>query len=238
MVELKFRPLRADEVDVRAKRVTAKSVMLLLYKDARCDMNILDETVGPLNWKRSHSRDNANCTVSLWDREKCQWIGKEDTGTESNTEAEKGLASDSFKRACVNWGIGRELYTSPSIWVDGQFCEIVQTNAGYKCNTEFQVAEMVVENGRITSLKIADKKGKIVWPTKCAKSGEKSTYEIAKEILAQKGLCVKAVNEYCERTHVGKEECWKVICEAIGKASKDFWLDDWKAALKIVEGWS
>jgi hypothetical protein len=80
-------------------------------------MNILDETVGPLNWKREHSRDNANCTVSLWDEKKAQWVGKEDTGSESNTEAAKGLASDSFKRACVNLGIGRELYTAPMIWV-------------------------------------------------------------------------------------------------------------------------
>lgn len=67
-------------------------------------MNILDEEVGQENWQRSHSRDNANCTVSIWDDSKKQWISKEDTGTESNTEKEKGLASDSFKRACFNWG--------------------------------------------------------------------------------------------------------------------------------------
>lgn len=112
-----FRRLNADEIEVRVGQVLGKGsgVMLLLYKDARCDMNILDETVGPSNWKREHSRDNRNCTVSIWDDDKKQWVGKEDTGTESNTEAEKGLASDSFKRACVNWGIGRELYTAPDI---------------------------------------------------------------------------------------------------------------------------
>ncbi len=112
-----FRPLKENEIEVRVARVTDKGVFLLLYKDARCDMNILDETVGPLNWKREHSRDNANCTVSLWDDKKSQWVGKEDTGSESNTEAAKGLASDSFKRACVNLGIGRELYTAPMVWV-------------------------------------------------------------------------------------------------------------------------
>ncbi len=90
---------------------------MLLYKDARCDQNVLDEAVGPYNWQRSHNRDNANCIVSIWDEKKGQWISKEDTGTESRTEAEKGLASDSFKRACFNWGIGRELYTAPAIWV-------------------------------------------------------------------------------------------------------------------------
>ena len=80
-------------------------------------MDILDETVGVYNWKREHTRDNANCIVSIYDSEKKEWISKEDTGTESNTEKEKGLASDSFKRACVNLGIGRELYTAPSIFI-------------------------------------------------------------------------------------------------------------------------
>ena len=114
-----FRLLRADEIDARIGSTKQNGVSLLLYKDARCDMAILDETVGAFNWTRSHSRDNANCTVSIWDNEKGQWISKEDTGTESNTEAEKGLASDSFKRACFNWGIGRELYTAPFIWISG-----------------------------------------------------------------------------------------------------------------------
>lgn len=100
-----FRDLRADEIDVRIAQATEKGVSLLLYKDARCDQTILDETVGPMNWQRAHTRENANCTVSIWDDKKQQWISKEDTGTESNTEKEKGLASDSFKRACVNWGM-------------------------------------------------------------------------------------------------------------------------------------
>lgn len=120
----KFRVLRADEIDCRISMVKANGVSLLLYKDARCDMNILDETVGPLNWQRSHSRDNANCTVSIWDDERKQWVSKEDTGKESYTEAEKGLASDSFKRACFNWGIGRELYTAPFIWIPADKCNI------------------------------------------------------------------------------------------------------------------
>lgn len=114
---MEFRQLYANEIDCRINTINEKGLTLLLYKDARCDMNILDETVGCMNWKREHTRDNANCIVSLWDEEKKQWVSKEDTGTESFTEKEKGLASDSFKRACFNWGIGRELYTSPFIWV-------------------------------------------------------------------------------------------------------------------------
>lgn len=116
-MELKFRNLYADEIECRLNQINERGLTLLLYKDARCDMNILDETVGAMNWQRKHTRDNANCIVSIYDEVKKQWIDKEDTGTESNTEKEKGLASDSFKRACVNWGIGRCLYTSPFIYV-------------------------------------------------------------------------------------------------------------------------
>ena len=126
---MEFRTLTADEIEVRVGTVSDGKARLLLYKDARCDMAILDETVGTLNWQRHHSRDNANCIVSIWDGEKKQWIEKEDTGTESNTEREKGLASDSFKRACVNLGIGRELYTSPNITVK---CKTVKEGNRYK----------------------------------------------------------------------------------------------------------
>ena len=157
-----FRALRADEVECRVATCTEKGVSLLLYKDARCDMILLDETVGPTNWQRKHSRDNANCEASIWDPEKSQWITKEDTGTESNTEAQKGIASDSFKRACFNWGIGRELYTSPFIWVAKENCEVEDTgrrdNRGkpvFKCKTRFSVGEMEVsENHVITYLTI------------------------------------------------------------------------------------
>ena len=118
---MEFRRLRADEIDVRVGNMKkdGSGFSLLLYKDARCDMNILDETVGALNWQRSHQTINGclYCTVSLYNETTGQWISKSDVGTKSNTEAEKGEASDSFKRACFNWGIGRELYTAPFIWV-------------------------------------------------------------------------------------------------------------------------
>ena len=84
-----FRKLRVDEIDVRVQSCTDKGAILLLYKDARADMNILDETIGPLNWKREHTRDNQNCIVSIWNNDIKQWISKEDTGTESNTAKSK-----------------------------------------------------------------------------------------------------------------------------------------------------
>ena len=146
-----FRTLRADEIDCRVATVKSSGVSLLLYKDARCDMNILDETVGPLNWQRSHSRDNANCTVSIWDDERKQWVSKEDTGTESFTEKEKGLASDSFKRACFNWGIGRELYTAPFIFVKSGDCKVEskRSGSGYTCNDHFYVSDIGYDDNRV-----------------------------------------------------------------------------------------
>ena len=138
-----IRLLTAREIECRVAQIKKNGLQLLLYKNSRADMAILDETFGPMNWQRHHSRDNANCTVSIWDGEKKQWIDKEDTGTESNTEAEKGLASDSFKRACVNVGIGRELYTSPYIWVTSANCEIKETPQGrLACYDRFDVAEI------------------------------------------------------------------------------------------------
>lgn len=145
-----FRTLTADEIEVRVGSVSKGKASLLLYKDARCDMAILDETVGPLNWQRHHSRDNANCIVSIWDDDKKQWIEKEDTGTESNTEREKGLASDSFKRACVNLGIGRELYTSPRITIN---CETVQEGNRHKLKNQWQFYGC-----KVASIKYDDKR--------------------------------------------------------------------------------
>ena len=161
---MKFRTLRADEIDVRVAMVKQNGLSLLLYKDARCDMNILDETVGSMNWKREHVRDNANCIVSLWDDEKQQWISKEDTGTESFTEKEKGLASDSFKRACFNWGIGRELYTAPFIWIKAEDAAIQQNGNKYTSYERFSVEKIVYDESKgIIGLSILNSKGKRVF---------------------------------------------------------------------------
>ena len=123
-------------------------------------MNILDETVGALNWKREHKRDNANCVVSIYDEDKKEWVSKEDTGTESNTEAEKGLASDSFKRACVNWGIGRELYTAPFIYIPANKCTIFKNSKGkYAVQEKFTVTGIKYnQNKEISDLQIVSNK--------------------------------------------------------------------------------
>jgi hypothetical protein len=111
-------PLTLDQIDFRVQSVNRGGYALILaYKDARVDINRLTNVCGALGWKREHTRDNKNCIVSVWDDERKHWVSKEDTGTESNTEQQKGLASDSFKRACFNWGIGIELYDYPMIKV-------------------------------------------------------------------------------------------------------------------------
>ena len=156
-----FRLLRADEIDCRIAQIKETGLSLLLYKDARCDMNILDETVGPFNWQRYHSRENANCTVAIYDESKKEWVSKEDTGTESNTEAQKGLASDSFKRACFNWGIGRELYTAPFIWIPAEKCNIQKKGERFVCYDIFSVEKIAYNDKQeISGLAIINEKTK------------------------------------------------------------------------------
>lgn len=178
---LKFRPLRADEIDCRVAKINEKGLFLLLYKDARVDQNILDETVGCMNWQREHRRDNANCVVSLWDPDKMQWISKEDTGTESNTEKEKGLASDSFKRACFNWGIGRELYSAPRIWIGAREAGIKTGNTGKLLYDPFKVTRISYDAYRnIVDLEINNEKtGKLVYQMTDGKEVKKDLEEHA-----------------------------------------------------------
>jgi hypothetical protein len=173
-MNLNFRNLKASEIDVKPQTVKDDGFSLLLYKNARVDMDVLDETVGAMNWQRKHSRENANCIVSIYDEDKKIWVEKEDTGTESFTEKEKGLASDSFKRACFNWGIGRELYTSPFIWIsDSKY--IKKNKEGKLTLTDkFSVKEITVVDKVITELKIIDSKGVVVFSTNLKTKSKKS----------------------------------------------------------------
>lgn len=168
-MESMFRDLKAHEIDCRVSTINDKFLTLLLYKDARVDQDILDETVGNMNWQRKHSRENANCMIGVWDENKKDWVWKEDTGKESFSEAEKGLASDSFKRAGFNWGIGRELYTAPFIYIplkdkEGQDnFELKQKNGKYTTTTKFTVEKIQITDKEITALAIKNSKGKRVF---------------------------------------------------------------------------
>ena len=107
-----------------------------------------------MNWQRSHSRDNANCIISIWDDKKSMDISKEDTGTESFTEKEKGLASDSFKRSGFNWGIGRELYTAPFVWVGIDKVTLKEKNGKNTTYDKFEVEQIVIVDKKIVALSI------------------------------------------------------------------------------------
>lgn len=156
-----IRPLMASEIECRVGHMKPDGTgcSLLLYKDARVDMRILDEVFGQMNWKRSHDVVHGNlfCTLSIWDSDKKEWVSKQDVGTESYTEKEKGQVSDAFKRAGFNWGIGRELYTGPFIWIQLDKSEVYQKNGSYYPVVKFSVKDIDYnESKEITMLVIQD----------------------------------------------------------------------------------
>lgn len=215
---MQFRLLKANEIEVRIgqaiKTANWQGVSLLLYKNARVDMDMLDEAVKPESWQRTHKeiKGNLYCAVGI-KNESGEWVWKDDCGTESNTEKEKGEASDAFKRACVNWGIGRELYSAPDIIAS---CELDQNGKKPKTRTEFYVAEIGYdENRKINLLKIGAKtktEDKIVFnfnstlPQKLNAKPEKSTTESKARQIAEliKGTDVTSnqITEFIS-THFG-----------------------------------
>lgn len=167
---MEFRDLTANEIEVRVSRVTNAGVELLLFKDSRCDMRILDETVGAENWQNEFYEQKGTlfCKVGLftdYDRGP-MWVWKSNAGAPSNIEAQKGEASDAFKRACFTWGIGRELYTAPRIFVYGDKCKSLKQgkNGKMQCYDHFSVAKIKIVDGRIVGLAIRnDDTGKVVF---------------------------------------------------------------------------
>lgn len=222
MKNIKFRELTAQDIECRVQQVKANGLVLLLYKDARCDMRILDEAVGNMRWKREHSRDNANCTISIYDEDLGMWISKEDTGTESNTEAEKGLASDSFKRAGTNWGIGRSLYTAPFIWVSADKCTI---NNG-KCYDKFEVESIEIDDGVIKALTIRNTTANLIAYTMRNASSKQTRAETNNTAQNTQNQAQKADFILCS-------ECLKPIEAFTGKNGKEYsaqWLADYTIA--------
>ena len=165
-MEMNIRLLRADEIECRVATINEKGVSLLLFKDARVDLKILDETFGAFGWQRTHQSIDGNlyCTISLWDAEKQQWISKQDVGTKSYSEQEKGQASDSFKRAAFCVGVGRELYTAPFIWIPAAKAKVQKKGDKYTTNEHFSVSQISYNDNReIISLVIKDSKGIVVY---------------------------------------------------------------------------
>lgn len=211
---MNIRLLKADEIECRIGTVKeGKGISLLLYKDARADMKILDETFGMFGWEREHQVIDGNlyCTVRVWDDNNKRWISKQDVGTESNTEKEKGQASDSFKRACFNFGIGRELYTAPFIWIPA--------SKGYSKYEKFKVKEIGYnENREIDLLLIVDSKGQEAFRMGSKKATNKesnnlleSVYKLAESKGYDKNTVNKTISKKGYDINNFDNEAYKVI---------------------------
>ena len=177
MKNTEIRLLRADEIECRVGTINERGLSLLLYKDARVDQKILDEAFGMYGWERTHQSIEGNlyCTVRIWDSEKSQWIEKQDVGTTSYTEKEKGQASDAFKRAGVNVGIGRELYTAPFIWIPSSKDNIQKRDNRYTTSERFQVREISYNEMReIAAITIVNDRGVVVYEYQEKKNSSKN----------------------------------------------------------------
>lgn len=204
-----IRTLHADEIECRAAQVkkgkNGVGCSLLLYKDARCDMRILDEVFGSFGWERKHEVIDGRlyCTVSVLNPETGEWVDKQDVGTESNTEKEKGQASDSFKRACFNWGIGRELYSAPFIWITLSEGEYTENNGRYILKSTFCVREIAYNDKReIVRLVITDRNGKERFSMGGSKEPKKTIGET--QCKALHGLCSEILGHAATKGDVYK----------------------------------
>lgn len=233
---MKFRTLRADEIECRVSTCTEKGVSLLLYKDARVDQNILDETVGSFNWQRKHEviHNNLYCTVGIYDSDRDEWVWKQDVGTESYTEPQKGEASDAFKRACFNWGIGRELYTAPFIFIPAGKVNIVNKNGKLTTYDRFRVGEIEYYSNRIIYLTIADKNGKLVYCFGQPKAEEEKAEEIKKQTI--NGVYASSLVARCNNYGVDVQKLLAAHkVDAVEKLTMTQWqsiMDNWE---KVME---
>lgn len=165
---MNIRKLDKSEISCKVKQVTEKGCLILLYKTARVDSQILDEVFGPQNWTNDFRevKGNLYCGIGIR-QENDEFVWKWDCGVESVTEAEKGEASDAFKRAGFKWGIGVELYSAPFIWAS---VKTVKNSKGSwelaNKFTKFFVSEVGYDGDKIISLTIVTDKGENVFSMK------------------------------------------------------------------------
>ena len=222
-----IRLLSKEDIEVRVAQTLAGNnkvrVNLLLYKNARVDMKIMDELFTPMGWKRTHKLigDRLYCCVEVYNPETKEWICKEDVGVESNTEAEKGQASDSFKRACVNWGIGRELYTAPKITIELNEDEYTKDqNSRIKVWAYFSVKSIGYDSKTrtITSLEIQDKYGNVRFSM--GGSVQQSQSEPSQAVKARRAAKANSPAPAAYQP-MSEEMYWKIVAAyAQGKLTK------------------
>lgn len=207
MEKLEFRLLDKEEIECRVQSITKDNsgCILLLYKTARTDYNLLDEVVGAMNWKCDYKeiKGNLYCEIAIYNKDLQQWISKSNCGVESNTEAEKGEASDSLKRAGFVWGIGRELYTAPFTYIkltSDDFSNI-------KLKTTFRVKEIGYTNRVITKLVIEDNKGNVRFKYGNVENAENKGVESVKvEIIEPNNKTSKTAKRTSDNTKITTEK--------------------------------
>lgn len=221
----KIRLLRAEEIECRIATINEQGISILLYKDARVDQRILDETFSLFGWKRSHQCINGNlyCTVEIYDKETGMWISKQDVGSAGSAEKEKSQASDSFKRACFNWGIGRELYSAPFIWVPASNVNIQKRGEKYYCNNRFSVSSIGYNADReISSLTVVNEKGIAVYKLNEKKRGlSTEQMDSLRAELNRTGVEMETVKDryHIERPEQMSEELYAKVMQALSKTN-------------------
>ena len=218
-----IRPLKENEIECRISTINAKGIALILYKDARVDQRVLDETFGAFGWKRSHQCIDGNlyCTVEIRDSETGEWIAKQAVGTTGYAEKEKSQASDSFKRACFNWGIGRELYSAPFIWIPASKANIQNRSDKFYCNDRFYVQSIGYdENKDINSLVIINGNGEIVYNFKTKNSCiTKSQIVLLYNELQRTGISADTLKNHYNITNIElmSDEIYNKAMKALSK---------------------
>lgn len=206
MKELKFRTLRADEIECRVGQATEKGLTLLLYKTSQTDVALLIETVGPNNWTNEPKIVDGNLWmgIGIWDEDKKDYVWKWSVGTESNMEAQKGEDSDAIKRAGFRWGIGLELYSSPFVYIPADKCHIIQRNGRYTTYDKFKVAKISYDkNRKINGLKIINES---------LKGDDKTVFSFVTKSLAE---------ELKKQAESRKKKVREKIQEAIDKVREE-----------------
>nr|WP_294692433.1 hypothetical protein [uncultured Blautia sp.] len=222
MAERKIRNLNPEEIECRVGTVMEQGITLLLYKNARVDQTILDEVFGICGWQRRHNMIGSElyCILSIWDDEKQQWVEKEDVGTESDYEKAKGAASDSFKRACFNIGIGRELYSAPFIYIPINKVQVGDKNGKKYVKDRFSVKNIhTTADKTITDLEIVNQRGETVYTYRTASTSRQSIETDQKEEQTEMISDQDIQNLYAELGRTGVT-VQKIICNGAGYTIK------------------
>lgn len=218
-----FPLLKKEDIEVRVVSINDKETELLLHKNARVDMEMLDTYVGPMNWQRHHVeiKGAMHCIISIYDEDKKVWIEKDDAGTPGSLEPAKTEASDSFKRAATNWGIGRELYTAPRIVIPTEALSVARSASGVLyCTTNFDVRSYLVENNKIVALAIGNKDTrKLLFVYDCRTN--KETVKEEKEAKKEKPRAKQAVKEESVVTVAPEEAHESTASESAGPVQAD-----------------